>query len=75
MLSWEIGEHHLPRAGGVLDQTAAYKFALHANAVWLTLKEISSKKFKLTDLADNPVRMRFAEELIKLRRTIIDERG
>lgn len=57
VLAWHIGETHLLRTGGLLDQPALHFRVSYAAYVWNLLKEISSKDFKITSLNDDPTKM------------------
>lgn len=57
VLAWHVGETHLLRSGGLLDQPALHFKVSYAAYVWNLLKEISTKDFKISSLGDDPAKL------------------
>lgn len=67
VLAWHIGETHLLRSGGLLDQPALHFKVNYAAYVWGVLREIGGKDFKITSLNDDPSKLAMVMKLQELK--------
>lgn len=67
VLAWHLGEYHLLRNGGLLDQPALHFKVSYAAYVWSVLKDISAKDFKITSLNDDPGKLAMVLKLQELK--------